>query len=123
MSDALSRYQARHQQLSRGASSVGGTLEAAGDLLRRSSRVGAEGVEPALRSLTRPQIETWLQSQKPAELRSQLLKAAEEAVEVALGEGGEEAELVGEGRMCLPPMMLHPVKQGDLVFEHQVGEG
>ena len=38
-------------------------------------------------------------------------------------DGGEEAELVGEGRMCLPPMMLHPVKQVDLVFEHQVGEG
>jgi hypothetical protein len=38
-------------------------------------------------------------------------------------DGGEEAELAGEGRMCLPPMMLHPVKQVDLVFEHQVGEG
>lgn len=92
MSDALSRYQARRHQLS-GSSSVGATLEAAGDLLRRSSRIGTEGVEPALRSLTRSQIETWLQSQKPAELRTALLKAAEEAVEVALGEGGEEAEL------------------------------
>lgn len=38
-------------------------------------------------------------------------------------DGGEEEELAGEGRMCLPPMMLHPVKQVDLVFEHQVGEG
>jgi hypothetical protein len=38
-------------------------------------------------------------------------------------DGGEEEELVGEGRMCLPPMLLHPVKQVDLVFEHQVGEG
>lgn len=93
MSDALSRYQARHQQLSSGSSSVGGTLEAAGDLLRRSSRAGVQAVEPALRAVTRPQIETWLQSQKPAELRTQLLKAAEEAVEVALGEGGDEAEM------------------------------
>jgi len=93
MSDALSRYQARHQQLSGGSVSVGGTLEATGELLRRSSRVGAGDVEPALRALTRPQLETWLQSQKPAELRTTLLKAAEEAVEVALGEGGEEAEL------------------------------
>jgi hypothetical protein len=38
-------------------------------------------------------------------------------------DGGEEEELAGEGRMCLPPMLLHPVKQVDLVFEHQVGEG
>lgn len=93
MSDALSRYQARRHQLSGVSASVGGTLEAAGDLLRRSSRAGTEGVEPALRALTRPQIETWLQSLKPAELRTRLLKAAEEAVEVALGEDGEESEL------------------------------
>lgn len=38
-------------------------------------------------------------------------------------DGGEEEEVVGEGRMCLPGMLLHPVKQVDLVFEHQVGEG
>lgn len=38
-------------------------------------------------------------------------------------DGGEEAELEGEGRMCLPAMLLHPVKQIDLVFEHQEGEG
>jgi hypothetical protein len=93
MSDALSRYQSRHQQLSSAASSVGGTLEAAGDLLRRSGRVGTQAVEPALRGLTRPQIETWLQGLKIAELRSTLLKAAEEAVEAGLGEGGEESEL------------------------------
>lgn len=37
-------------------------------------------------------------------------------------DGGEEEELAGEGRMCLPPMMLHPVKQVDMVFEHQEGE-
>ncbi|KAM0715515.1 hypothetical protein Q7P37_009013 [Cladosporium fusiforme] len=37
-------------------------------------------------------------------------------------DGGEEYELAGEGRMCLPPMLLHPVKQVDLVFEHQAGE-
>lgn len=93
MSDALSRYQARRQQLSGSSPSVGGTLEAAGDLLRRRSRVGAEGVETALRSLTRPQVEAWLQGQRPSELRTRLLKAAEEAIEVVLGEGGEEAEL------------------------------
>jgi hypothetical protein len=93
MSDALSRYQSRRHQLTGATASAGGTLEAAGDLLRRSSRAGAEGVEPALRALTRPQVETWLQSVKPAELRTRLLKAAEEAVEVALGEDGEEAEL------------------------------
>ena len=34
------------------------------------------------------------------------------------GEGGEEWELSNEGRMCLPPMLLHPVKQVDMVFEH-----
>lgn len=28
----------------------------------------------------------------------------------AAGEGGEEYELAGEGRMCLPPMLLGPVK-------------
>ncbi|KAJ9619600.1 hypothetical protein H2203_008381 [Taxawa tesnikishii (nom. ined.)] len=37
-------------------------------------------------------------------------------------DGGEEAELAGEGRMCLPAMLLHPVKQVDMVYEHQVGE-
>ncbi|KAF1354043.1 hypothetical protein BDV97DRAFT_347973 [Delphinella strobiligena] len=38
------------------------------------------------------------------------------------GDGGEEAEMAGEGRMCLPGMLLHPVKQVDLIYEHQVGE-
>jgi hypothetical protein len=33
------------------------------------------------------------------------------------GDGGEEEELAGEGRMCLPAMLLHPVKQVDLVQE------
>ncbi|KAK5110096.1 hypothetical protein LTR62_006230 [Meristemomyces frigidus] len=37
-------------------------------------------------------------------------------------DGGEEMEKVGEGRMCLPAMLLHPVKQVDLIYEHQVGE-
>lgn len=31
--------------------------------------------------------------------------------------GGEEAELAGEGRMCLPAMLLHPVKGVDLIIE------
>lgn len=35
------------------------------------------------------------------------------------GEGGEEWELAKEGRMCLPPMLLHPVKQVDLVFSNE----
>lgn len=35
-------------------------------------------------------------------------------------DGGEEEELAGEGRMCLPAMLLHPVKQVDLVQEKQV---
>lgn len=34
-------------------------------------------------------------------------------------DGGEEEEMAGEGRMCLPAMLLHPVKQTDLVFEHE----
>ena len=39
-------------------------------------------------------------------------------------DGGEEWEMreEGEGRMCLPPMLLHPVKQVDLVYERKVGE-
>ena len=36
-------------------------------------------------------------------------------------DGGEEEEKTGEGRMCLPAMLLHPVKQVDLIYEHQVG--
>ncbi|KAF2796463.1 hypothetical protein K505DRAFT_271306 [Melanomma pulvis-pyrius CBS 109.77] len=32
-------------------------------------------------------------------------------------DGGEEEEVAGEGRMCLPAMLLHPVKQVDLVQE------
>ena len=38
------------------------------------------------------------------------------------GDGGEEEEMAGEGRMCLPGMLLHPVKQVDLIYEHQTGE-
>ncbi|TKA22180.1 hypothetical protein B0A50_08346 [Salinomyces thailandicus] len=37
-------------------------------------------------------------------------------------DGGEEFEKGTEGRMCLPPMLLHPVKQVDLVYEHREGE-
>lgn len=32
-------------------------------------------------------------------------------------EGGEQSELAGEGRMCLPGVFLHPVKGVDLVIE------
>ena len=39
-------------------------------------------------------------------------------------DGGEEYEVAGEGRMCLPAVLLHPVKQVDLVQEkEQVEEG
>ena len=39
-------------------------------------------------------------------------------------DGGEEWEVRenGEGRMCLPSMLLHPVKQVDLVVERKAGE-
>lgn len=33
-------------------------------------------------------------------------------------DGGEEFEISGEGRMCLPSMLLHPVKHVELVREH-----
>ncbi|EOD44549.1 hypothetical protein UCRNP2_8742 [Neofusicoccum parvum UCRNP2] len=36
-------------------------------------------------------------------------------------DGGEAEEVWGEGRMCLPAMLLHPVKHVDLVFEHADG--
>jgi hypothetical protein len=93
MSEALSRYQARRQHLAHASLSVGSTLEIAGELLRRSGKLGTEGVKPALLALRRPQVEAWLKGLKPGELRATLLRAAEEAIEVALGEGGEEAEL------------------------------
>jgi hypothetical protein len=32
-------------------------------------------------------------------------------------DGGEEEEMAGEGRMCLPGVLLHPVKQVDLIQE------
>ncbi|KAF2275239.1 uncharacterized protein EI97DRAFT_434466 [Westerdykella ornata] len=32
-------------------------------------------------------------------------------------DGGEEEEMAGEGRMCLPGVLLHPVKQVDLVVD------
>lgn len=32
-------------------------------------------------------------------------------------DGGEEEEKAGEGRMCLPPMMLHPVKDVDMIVD------
>lgn len=31
--------------------------------------------------------------------------------------GGEQAELAGEGRMCLPPMLLHPVKEVEMIID------
>ncbi|KAF1814558.1 hypothetical protein P152DRAFT_456826 [Eremomyces bilateralis CBS 781.70] len=37
-------------------------------------------------------------------------------------DGGEEWEVLNEGRMCLPAMLLHPVKQVDLVVEGQEKE-
>ena len=37
-------------------------------------------------------------------------------------DGGEQYELRGEGRMCLPAMLLHPVKQVDLVIEKSEDE-
>ncbi|KAI9738610.1 MAG: hypothetical protein M1834_008114 [Cirrosporium novae-zelandiae] len=33
------------------------------------------------------------------------------------GNGGEEEELANEGRMCLPPMLLHPIKEVNMVQE------
>ena len=33
------------------------------------------------------------------------------------GDGGEEEEVAFEGRMCMPPMLLHPVKDVQLVIE------
>ncbi|KAF2204230.1 hypothetical protein GQ43DRAFT_409921 [Delitschia confertaspora ATCC 74209] len=40
------------------------------------------------------------------------------------GGGGEEEEMSeeGEGRMCLPGVLLHPVKQVDLIIEKKEGE-
>ncbi|KAE8146002.1 hypothetical protein BDV25DRAFT_163410 [Aspergillus avenaceus] len=32
-------------------------------------------------------------------------------------DGGELAELAGEGRMCLPPMLLHPVKDVEMIID------
>ncbi|NMO18581.1 hypothetical protein HPC49_30360 [Pyxidicoccus fallax] len=92
MIDVLSRYSTRRTVLTAAKSSPGEVLEAAGDLLRRGSKVGTEGVETALRGLGRPQVEAWLKAQKPQALQPVLLRAAEEAVEVAL-DGGEEAEM------------------------------
>jgi hypothetical protein len=37
-------------------------------------------------------------------------------------DGGEEWEMANEGRMCLPGMLLHPVKQVDMVYEHHEGD-
>lgn len=37
-------------------------------------------------------------------------------------DGGEEWELAGEGRMCLPPMLLHPIKRVGLVVEGKMAD-
>jgi len=37
-------------------------------------------------------------------------------------DGGEMEEVAGEGRMCLPSILLHPVKGVDLIFQHEEGE-
>ncbi|KAE8391754.1 hypothetical protein BDV23DRAFT_63277 [Aspergillus alliaceus] len=38
-------------------------------------------------------------------------------------DGGELAELAGEGRMCLPPMLLHPVKGVEMIIDDGAKEG
>ncbi|RKH32487.1 hypothetical protein D7Y13_09055 [Corallococcus praedator] len=91
--DALSRYQARQARLAAGPAPVGELLEVVGDVLRRSDRLGTEGVEEALKSLGRAELEAWLRAQKPQALQPLLLRAAEESMEAALGEEGEEAEV------------------------------
>ena len=91
--DALSRYQARFARLAAGPAPVGELLEGVGDVLRRSDRLGTEGVEEALKGLGRPEVEAWLRAQKPQALQPLLLRAAEESMEAALGEAGEEADL------------------------------
>ncbi|WP_257454656.1 hypothetical protein [Archangium lipolyticum] len=93
MNDTLSRYQARREQLVRGGAPKNDSLVLIGDILRRGERLGGEGVERALRGLSREDIDAWLRAQKPEALQPALLRAAEEAAEVALGDGGEEAEL------------------------------
>ena len=93
MVDALSRYQARREQLAKGGLPVGGALEVIGDLLRREGRLGTEGVERALRGLSRADVDTWLKAHKPEVLQPALLRAAEEAAEAGFGEEGEEAEV------------------------------
>lgn len=93
MTDALSRYQARREQLTRGAVPTGDSLEAIGDILRRAERLGRDGVEQALRRLSRSDIDTWLRTRKPETLQPALLRAAEEAAEAGLGDEGEEAEV------------------------------
>ncbi|KAL4886473.1 hypothetical protein BJY04DRAFT_228334 [Aspergillus karnatakaensis] len=35
-------------------------------------------------------------------------------------DGGEQEELAGEGRMCLPPMLLHPVKEVQMILDDGV---
>ncbi|KAI9889358.1 MAG: hypothetical protein M1814_005527 [Vezdaea aestivalis] len=37
-------------------------------------------------------------------------------------DGGEQWELEGEGRMCLPPMLLHPMKGTELIVEEEEEE-
>ena len=93
MVDALSRYQSRREQLLRGGLLPSGLLEVIGDVLRRGQRLGSEGVERALRGLSRADIDTWLRAQKPEALQPTLLRAAEEAAEVAFGDEKEEAEV------------------------------
>lgn len=91
--DALSRYQARYARLGASPLAVGELLEVVGDVLRRSDRLGTDGVEEALKGLGRSEVEAWVRQQKPQALQPLLLRAAEESMEVALGEEGDEAEL------------------------------
>jgi hypothetical protein len=91
--DPLSRYQARREQLARGGFPNDGALEVMGDLLRRGERLGREGVEQALRGLSRGDIEGWLRSREPEALQPVLLRAAQEAAEAALGEDVDESDV------------------------------
>jgi hypothetical protein len=91
--DALARYQDRRSRMGGGDLPVGELLETIGDVLRRADRLGTDGVEEALKGLGRAQVEAWLRQQKPQALQPVLLRAAEESMEAALGEEGEESEV------------------------------
>ena len=80
---------------------IGRVLEAAGDLLRRSSALitDRQAVDRALHRVTDSALRTWSCAVEVSELKGRLFRAASQAVEAAIPDVPDEAETIASWAM------------------------